>query len=515
MNDAPSADHRPSAFMTDWARLPVSHCQYEVFTAPGVSGMGIYILGDDLLHVRGPSQFTGFCGIHTGWIEARVRVLSGPAAEADDGWDAISEVTLWSPSGRLSVIGLMGGTTDALTDVAVPRGLVRVRVHARDRLHETVRTDGDPPERHELHIWGVSEEMPWRTVLADPAGRDWEQQPAKAAEWAMLSLVPRPSARPGILPLLPAGHPYEDDADLSRVAVVRRRPAPIEVPAEVLPVGDLEVRLERVDDETFTWSWATAVEPIFPHPLTTLPEDEPSAVRVMSGSGGFTLRHEGVLGRHAFALSLIWDHLLDTAGSYPWIQTLRGQAAEATVLAEKSRRLQAERDAERWGGAPPSDRVRGLLGQAQSMARIDRRLLDRIAALPAARQRKAACWAARHAMRVAGLEQIGWIADALAAAEGDRPLPRSLTEQSGSAAFNRLMSDPEIPHTTVTLRLGPPGIGTRTVAGALQQAAAFPALIALANDDPLAAAIDAIYNAAIAHGEDRDRFLTDTHAALS
>ncbi|GAB2948595.1 hypothetical protein GCM10027280_41540 [Micromonospora polyrhachis] len=499
--------------MTDWARLSVSYCQYEVSTVPGVSGVEIYTLGDNLLHVGGSSQFTGFCGIHTGWIEARVRVLPGPPTEVDVDWDAISEATLWSPSGRLSVTGLMGGTAAALTDVAVPRGLIRVRVHARDRLHETVRTDDDPPERHELHIWAVSEETPWRTVLADPGGRDWEQKPAKAAEWAMLSLVPRPSGRPAILPPLPPD-PYEDDSGLSRVAVIRHRPAPVEVSMGVLPVGDLEVRLERVDGETLGWSWATADEPIFPDPLATLPDDESSTVRLTSGPDGFTLRHEGMLGRHAFALGLIWDHLLDTAGSYPWLETLRKQAAEATALAEKSRRLRAERDAERWGGTPPSDRVRGLLSQAQSLARIDRPLLDRIDALPAVRQRKAACWAARRAMRVAGLEQIGWIAGALAAAEANRPLPRSFTEQSGSAAFHRLLSDPEVPHTTVPLRLGPRAFGPRGVTEMLQQAVAFPALIALAHDSPLVAAIDAVYNAAIAHGDDRDRFLVDAHTAL-
>lgn len=499
--------------MTSWARLFVSHCQYEVSAVPGASGMGIYTLGDGLLHVVGPHQFTGFCGIHTGWIEARVCVLPGRPPGVDVGWDAISEATLFSPSGRLSVVGLMGGTAEALTDVVVPRGLIRVRVQSRDRLHETVRTDDDPPEQHELHVWAVSEETPWRTVLADPGSRDWEQKPGKAAEWGMLSLVARPSGRPAILPPLPPD-PYEDDAGLSRVAVVRHRPAPVEVPVGVLPAGDLEVRLERVDGETLRWSWATADEPIFPDPLATLPDNESSTVRLTSGPDGFTLRHEGVLGRHAFALGLIWDHLLDATGSYPWVETLRGQAAEGTALAEKYRRLRAERDAERWGGAPPSDRVRGLFGQARSLARIDRRLLDRIDALPAARQREAACWAARRAMRVAGLEQIGWIADALATAEAGRPLPRSFTDQGGAVAFDRLLSDPEVSHTTVTLDLGSGAFGERRVTEALQQAAAFPALIALANDDPLAAAIDAVYNAAIAHGGDRDRFLTDAHIAL-
>ncbi|WP_405107289.1 hypothetical protein OG559_23910 [Micromonospora sp. NBC_01405] len=521
--------------MTDFARLFVSHCQYEVSAVPGASGTEIYTLGDNLLHVGGPYQFTGFCGIHTGWIEARVRVLPRPPTEVDVDWDAISEATLWTPSGRLSVVGLMGGFAEALTDVAVPRGLIRVRVHARDRLDETVRTDDDPPERHELHIWAVSEETPWRTVLADPEGRDWEQKPAKAAGWAMRSLVPRPSGRPAILPPLPPD-PYEDDTGLSRVAVVRYRPAPVDVSVGVLPAGDLEVRLERVDSGTLTWSWATADEPIFPQPLATLPDDEPSTVRLTSGPDGFTLRHEGVLGRHAFALGLIWDHLLDTLGSYPWMETLRERAAEATALAERIRRRQAEREAEEWGGAPPSDRVRGLLSQAQLLAQIDRPLLDRIDALPAARQREAACWAARRAMRVAGLEQIGWIADALADAEADRPLPRSFTEQSGTAAFKRLMSDPEVPHTTVPLRLGPKAFGTRGILVSkacdthgvldskafgtrgviemLQQAAAFSALIALADDDPLVAAINAVYNAAITHGDDRDRFLTDAHIAL-
>jgi hypothetical protein len=505
--------HRIPASATDWARLFVSYCQYEVSAVPGASGLDIYTLGDDLLHVSGPSRFTGFCGIHTGWIEARIRVLPGPPAEPNAGWEAISETTLWCPGGRLSVIGLMGGTAEALTDVAVPRGLIRARVHARDRLHETVRTDDDPPERHELHIWAVSEETPWRTLLADPRGPAWEQKPAKAAEWAMLSLVPRPPGRSALLPPLPPD-PHEDDTGLSRVTVVRHRPAPVELPEGVLPVGDLEVRLERVDDETLTWSWATAGEPIFPSPLLTLPDEEPSTVRLMSGPDGFTLRHEGVLGRHAHALGLIWDFLLDNPGSHPWTAKLHEQAAEATALAEKTRRVGAERDAEQWGGRRPSDRVRELPSQARALARIDRRMLDRIDALPAARQRVAACWAARRAMRVAGLEHIEWIADALAAAEAGHPLPRSFTEQSGAAAFNRLLSDPDVPHTTVPLRHSPQTFGSHGASEVLQQAAAFPALIALANDDPLAAAIDATYDAAIAHGDDRDRFLADAHTAL-
>ncbi|MFJ8578392.1 hypothetical protein [Micromonospora sp. NPDC093277] len=71
-----------------------------------------------------------------------------------------------------------------------------------------------------------------------------------------------------------------------------------------------------------------------------------------------------------------------------------------------------------------------------------------------------------------------------------------------------------MPHTTITLHLAARMSGTRHVTDVRQQAAAFPALIALANDDSLVAAIDAAYNAAIAHGDDRDRFLTEAHTAL-
>ncbi|MFI7209930.1 hypothetical protein ACIBP4_06815 [Micromonospora maritima] len=499
--------------MTPWARLPVSYCQYEVTTVPGATGAAIYTVGDSLLHVGGPYQVTGFCGIHTGWIEARLHVLSGPPTPVESGWDAISEATLWSPSGRLSVIGLMGGVAEALVDVAVPRGLIRVRVHARHRLHETVRTDDDLPEQHELHVWAVGEETGYRTVRADPDARGWEQKPARAAEWAMLSLVPRPSTRPAILPPLPPD-PYEDDTGLARVTVVRHRPGPVELPVGVLPVGDLEVRLEPVDAETLGWSWATADAPIFPEPLTTLPDDEPTTVRLTSGPDGVTLRHEGVRGRHAVALGLIWDHLLDGGATYPWVETLRGQAAEATARAEKNRRFRAAQEAERWGGPPPSDRLRRLGGQTQSLARMDRRLLDRLDALPAARQREVACWAARRAMRVAGLEQLGWVAEALTAAEAGRPLPRDFTEERGAAAFRRLLSDPEVPRTTIPLRPNPKAFGAQGATEMLQQAAAFPALTALVDDDPLAAAIGALYDAAVAHGDDRDRFLAEAHAEL-
>jgi hypothetical protein len=97
-------------------------------------------------------------------------------------------------------------------------------------------------------------------------------------------------------------------------------------------------------------------------------------------------------------------------------------------------------------------------------------------------------------MRIAGLEQISWIAAALQAVETGGQLPTTLTEDHGQSGFRRLFDDPAIPHTVITLPGGP--------ANFVQQSAAFPALLALAHEDPLAAAVDAVHTAAIAHGAD-------------
>lgn len=486
--------------VTDWARLSVDYSQYQVQADPEPSGLEIYTIGDTLLHVGGPGEFTGFCGVHSGDIQARVRVLDAPPAELDSGWEAISETTLWCPSGQLSVVGLMGETADALTDVAVPRGLIRVRVHARDRFDESERTEEHPPERHEFHVWAVSEDLPLRTLLTDGTGQDSARNSAHAAAWAMLSLVPRPSGRPA---------PEEDDA---RVAVVRHRPAPVEIPGGVLDVGDLEVRLHRVDDETFTWSWATAAEPIFPRPLTVLPDNEPSTVRLTSGPEGCTLRHEGVLGRHAVALGLIWDHLLDAGGPLPWTATLRKQAAQETAAAERSRRRDEERAAEQWGGRAPSVRVRKLgITQARQLARFDRTLLDRIDALPAARQREVARWAAGEAIRTARLDRIGWINDALVAVEAGDQLPPAFTETYGKAVYDRFVSEPDLPQTKIPSRHLPDEYRASGIQEVPQSTPAFYALVKLGDEDPLVAAIDAVYWAAFTRFEDRARFLAEAN----
>jgi hypothetical protein len=284
--------------------------------------------------------------------------------------------------------------------------------------------------------------------------------------------------------------------------VVRRRVVPLSVAEAMLvlqgrlPVGDREVHLTRIADDTLVWRWASAA--------TTLPDEEPSTVRLEAADGALTVRHEGVLGRHAVMLGLVWDHLLerDPDSPPPWEPALQARAAEQIERSEHLRRLRARQEAESWGGTPPTEHLRVLSGNAQALSRIDRPLLDRLTGLPVDRQREIAVWAARRAMRIAGLEQISWIAEALEAVEAGGQLPTALTENHGQSGFRRLLDDPTIPRTVITLPGGPSDF--------LQQSAAFPALLALAREDPLAAAVDAVYTAAVAHGEDSyAEFLAD------
>jgi hypothetical protein len=194
---------------------------------------------------------------------------------------------------------MMGSTTEELVNLPVRPGLVRVRAHARNRLHEGVRTDDDPPEQHELLVWPVTEDIGPRTLRKDGTHREWEQKRAKASEYAMLDVI------------RPSDTHEEKDPDLFRVGVVRRWAVPMPVAEamrslpERLPVGDREVRLTRTGADALVWQRASAT--------ATLPDDEPSIVRPEARGGEVTIRHEGVIGRHAVMLGIIWDHLLEVS----------------------------------------------------------------------------------------------------------------------------------------------------------------------------------------------------------
>ena len=99
--------------MNNFVRQFVDYCQYQVRSAPyWRTGMEIYVVGDDLLHVSSPTECTGVAATHTGWIEMRVVTRDDPPREIADEWYAVSETTLWCPRGVLSVHSMMGITTD-------------------------------------------------------------------------------------------------------------------------------------------------------------------------------------------------------------------------------------------------------------------------------------------------------------------------------------------------------------------------------------------------------------------
>ena len=151
-----------------------------------------------------------------------------------------------------------------------------------------------------------------------------------------------------------------------------------------------------------------------------------------------------------------------------------------------------------WGGVLPDERLRRIRGNALSLAEFDRPLLDALAAAEPPAQREIARWAARRGFAEAGLVEVDWIAPALAAADRGDPLPSPFDDQR--RAWDLLLSDEQVPKTVVT---SPDG----TIDNYLQQAAAFSAIFSVQHEDPLHAAVDALWAAVFAFGHGRHQVL--------
>lgn len=517
-------------------RVLVSYHQFQVVA--GVDGRGghldLYVVGDGLVHLTGRSELTVMAGPHTDWVDVGVEVLADPAGPDPDEWDAVSEATLWCPDGRITVRGLMGECPDQFRDIRVGRaGLIRVRVRARDRRPEHAPAVPDRPERHEVLVWPVDEDTGHVTLrMDDLPGSDWAGKPGRAATWALMRLaaLANPDPREANLRRHAARRAGAGDdpraAEAGRVestatTVRRSRVVPAGTAAEVLrdpagrlglavdgdalmlPVGDLAVRLipdRPGDGSTFTaqWRWAAAAGA-----GGNVPDPRASRVEISADNtadnAGETVRlavtHRGVAAPHAVLLGLVWEYLLHRAAAgeaapHPWIEVFQAAAAEAVARAEAARRSRERYEARRWGGKPPSERLRNLAANTISLARMDRPLLDVLAEAEPQVQRAVARWATRQACAVAGLAGIDWVAGALAALDRDEPLPSPFDDTE--RAWQRLWSDPRIPQTVVTTPDGTPNFS--------QQALAFPTITQATNADPLAAAVDALAAAMYAHG---------------
>jgi len=169
----------------------------------------------------------------------------------------------------------------------------------------------------------------------------------------------------------------------------------------------------------------------------------------------------------------------------------KADAEQQTRLEEERERLAAE--LRYWGGRLPGERVRAAGGNALAMARLDVGLADAIAAVSPGIQRSIACWAARRAYQVAGISELNWAAPALRALDLGRDLPPPFTDKA--QLWRTLFDDPRAPHTTVVSLDG-------RIPNMRQAAMALPALLVAAGPDPLDAALQALYCAAVTFGRD-------------
>jgi len=174
----------------------------------------------------------------------------------------------------------------------------------------------------------------------------------------------------------------------------------------------------------------------------------------------------------------------------------KADAARRTKL-KRERDLRAarrEREQREWGGRLPDQPLRRIRSHALSLARLDRPLLDALAAVDPASQRQIARWVTRRGFTEARLVEVDWITPALTAMDRGEPLPAPLDDQQ--RAWDLLLSDSQVPHTTVT---SPDG----ALDNCLQQAMTFPAIFATQHKDSLRAAVEALWAAAITFGYGR------------
>ena len=202
--------------------------------------------------------------------------------------------------------------------------------------------------------------------------------------------------------------------------------------------------------------------------------------------------------------NLDWEDYVRQAdgGVYHGFELPPPPTPEEKAAAERQARLESQRQLERrrlaeelesWGGRLPSDRVRAAAGNAQAMARLDVGLAEAIAAASPDIQRSIARWVARRAYEVAGIADLDWVAPALLALDQGQQLPPPFDDRQ--QAWQMFRIDPRVPRTTV---ISPDS----RIPNLMRAAMAVPALFDAANPDPLDAALQALYAAAVAFGRD-------------
>jgi hypothetical protein len=133
----------------------------------------------------------------------------------------------------------------------------------------------------------------------------------------------------------------------------------------------------------------------------------------------------------------------------------------------------------------------------------DRALAEEVAAASPGAQRRLAHWAAQRVCDEAGISDLDWVADALAAMQRGEPLPPPLDDPG--QMYERLAGDERAPRSTTTYQ------GHATERGPIALFATLGAVWPAA----LWAATDTIARAAAVFGDDRqDVLLRETAEAL-
>ncbi|MET8851575.1 hypothetical protein [Amycolatopsis sp. NPDC004625] len=212
--------------------------------------------------------------------------------------------------------------------------------------------------------------------------------------------------------------------------------------------------------------------------------------------------------RETSAIAAYWHGFARDLPPPPTAEEL-AQREEARRQAEEAARAKArdERLLREWGGVLPSPPVLALPpGSLRQFAKLDRELVDAALAAGPAVRRALARRVAHLAFARAGLDGVGWIAAGLRALDEGGPLPPPFDDRT--AAWDRLLSDPAVPHTLV-----------RTPDGrhdnALQQAMAFPAIFSAVHEDESEALGQALSAARHAYGDDRAELPAEVRAALA
>ncbi|WP_106614172.1 hypothetical protein [Saccharothrix carnea] len=169
-------------------------------------------------------------------------------------------------------------------------------------------------------------------------------------------------------------------------------------------------------------------------------------------------------------------------------EALRRAREEQERTAAQARLEDEER---RWGGRLPSDELRQLGGNALRVLGLDRPLGEAVAEAGPVVQRDVARWAARRAFTEAGLADVDWIAPALTAMDRGEPLPSPFGD--GKPLWELLqpvLADDRVPKRVISsLILALDGKRHNK----LQQAMALPALFAAHEENPLKAALEALW----------------------